>query len=56
MYTFDKKYILNFRLSEEDYNFLILLAEDFNISISEVLRGLISRERRLYDKQTNFND
>lgn len=56
LYKFDKNYKLNFRLSEEDYNFLQILADDFNISIAEVLRGIISRERRLYDKQTDINN
>ena len=59
MYLFDKKYIVSARLSENDYNYLVFLSSWLGISISDVVRSLVT-ENRLKDlnndTKTNINN
>lgn len=51
LYNKNKVNRLNLRLSDTDYNFLIDLAMFYDVSISDVVRIIVSNYRREVDKQ-----
>lgn len=56
MYNKDLNRDLRLRLSENDMNWLISLAEQRNISVSELLRSIIGEYRRSLDVLKFMND
>lgn len=59
MYLNNLEVRFNCRLSADDYKFLVELSEQYNCSVSEIMRKIISVnriKRGQYDTKTDFNN